>query len=122
MSTFTCMYVCACVHLSVWLQVNVALTISDQQDHCPFLTVNPLSVTRDEGDIPGDIGVTITAEDRDSTGSISTLSLLPAGSPFELVVTGLDTSLVVSLTMECFARCVCTSVCLCGERVSMCVC
>lgn len=100
----------------------MTLTISDQQDHCPFLTVNPLSVTRDEGDNPGDIGVTIRAEDRDSTGNISMLNLLPTGSPFELFVTGLGTSLVVSSTVECFAmyiRYVCTFVCVC--EVSMCV-
>lgn len=81
----------------------MTLTVEDRQDHCPFLTVNPLSVTRDEGDNPGDIGVTISAVDRDSTGSISSLSLRPEDSPFELTTTGLGTSSVVSLTVHVVA-------------------
>ena len=90
-------YVCMYVPLTVCLQIDVTLTITDQQDHCPFLTINPLSVTRNEGDNEGDIGVSITATDRDSTGTIASLELLPSDSPFQLAnVAGLSTSTVVS--------------------------
>ena len=48
--------------------------------------VTPLSVARSEGDNPGDIGVSIEAQDRDLTsGNTITVTLEPGSVPFSLM-------------------------------------
>ena len=121
-------YTCPCLYLVLLLfvsclilvvyslrvrQVGVEITVGDIQDNCPLLTVNPLSVSVNEGRpaVDTNIGISISAEDRDSTSEQNTITLsLNGGSnPHFGIVT--DSSTAGSVVSGCGCECVCVCVC-----------
>ena len=104
-------------------QVGVEITVGDVQDNCPLLTVNPLSVSVNEGRpaVDTNIGISISAEDRDSTSAQNTITLsLNGGSnPHFGIVT--DTSTAGSVVSVCGCGCGCGCGCVC-VLVCLCLC